>query len=326
MKSRTLTCLIAITLFAALPFPVRLAAQEEPDGVTSANTDPANPVPLINQPLVPDARKPGGAEFMLTVNGTGFVSTSVVKWNGSSQTTTFMSSSQLIAKILASDVVAARTVSVTVVNPSPGGGTSNVVFFEVTPPSSSITMSAPSTFDIETGPGSVAVGDFNGDGKLDLVVGNVFSNAVRVLLGEGNGTFQAAVDYGTGISPSAVEVGDFNGDGRLDLVVTNSCGSDRASGIGQVKCGGSCSPGHPCPSGCRCFGRCFPIVYSGYCEINDSTGMLLTDGLCVSHRYNQCYIQPSANCPKGKPAINPSDTTCGGFGIARIDLARKCSF
>jgi VCBS repeat protein len=75
-------------------------------------------------------------------------------------------------------------------------------------------MSAPSTFDTGTGPGSVAVGDFNGDGKFDLVVGNVFSNTVRVLLGEGNGTFQAAVDYGTGISPSAVEVGDFNEDGR----------------------------------------------------------------------------------------------------------------
>jgi hypothetical protein len=90
MKSRTWILVTAMTLFAAMAIPVRLAAQEEPEGVTSANTDPANPVPLINQPLVPDARKPGGAEFMLTVNGTGFVSTSVVKWNGSSQTTTFM--------------------------------------------------------------------------------------------------------------------------------------------------------------------------------------------------------------------------------------------
>jgi hypothetical protein len=42
----------------------------------------SNPVPLINQPLVPDAVAPGGQGFMLTVNGTGFVSGSVVNWNG----------------------------------------------------------------------------------------------------------------------------------------------------------------------------------------------------------------------------------------------------
>jgi len=66
--------------------------------------------------------------------------------------------------------------------------------------------------------------------------------------------------------------------------------------------------------------------YSGYCEINDYTGKLLTDGLCVSHRYNFCYIQPSANCATGKQAIKPSDDSCGGLGTARIDLARTCSF
>jgi probable HAF family extracellular repeat protein len=67
--------------------------------------------------------------------------------------------------------------------------------------------------------------------------------------------------------------------------------------------------------------------YSGYCEINDYTGgKLLTDGSCVSHRYNFCYIQPSANCPTGKQAVNPSGDSCGGLATARIDLARKCSF
>ena len=45
----------------------------------------SNPVPLINQPLVPDAVAPGGPAFTLTVNGTGFVSASVVNWNGSAR-------------------------------------------------------------------------------------------------------------------------------------------------------------------------------------------------------------------------------------------------
>ena len=111
-----------------------------------------NPVPLINQPLVPDAIAPGGAGFTLTVRGTGFVSGAVVKWNDSSLATTFVSHSQLTASVPASDIAAASTASVTVVNPSPGGGRSNVMFFEVTPPSTSIALSAPSAFGAGTDP------------------------------------------------------------------------------------------------------------------------------------------------------------------------------
>ena len=66
-----------------------------------------NPVPLINQPLVPDATKPGGAGFTLTVNGTGFVSGSVVHWNGNARATTFVSPSKLTATITASDIAVA---------------------------------------------------------------------------------------------------------------------------------------------------------------------------------------------------------------------------
>src|SRR5205814_5376244 len=91
----------------------------------------ANPVPLISQPLVPDAIAPGGAEFTLTVNGTGFVSGSVVNWNGSARATSFVNSSQLTATILPADIATANTASVTALNPSSGGGTSNVVFFPV---------------------------------------------------------------------------------------------------------------------------------------------------------------------------------------------------
>jgi VCBS repeat protein/FG-GAP repeat protein/uncharacterized protein DUF4214 len=77
--------------------------------------------------------------------------------------------------------------------------------------------------DFGTGisPVSVAVGDFNADGKLDLAVSNNNSNTVSILLGTGTGSFGAKTDFGTGYSPDSVAVGDFNGDGKLDLAVTD---------------------------------------------------------------------------------------------------------
>jgi len=70
-------------------------------------------------------------------------------------------------------------------------------------------------------PASVAVGDFNGDGKADLAVANNDSS-VSILLGNGDGTFQQpALNYGAGANPVSVAVGDFNGDGKADLAVAN---------------------------------------------------------------------------------------------------------
>ena len=78
-------------------------------------------------------------------------------------------------------------------------------------------------------PSSVAVADVNGDGKLDVLVANMCSDtscaghgSVGVLLGNGDGTFQAAVTYDSGGSyTSSVAVGDLNGDGIPDLLVAN---------------------------------------------------------------------------------------------------------
>jgi hypothetical protein len=67
----------------------------------------------------------------------------------------------------------------------------------------------------------VAVGDFNGDGHLDLAVTNSGSSTVSVLMNNGNGTFATKVDYTTGFGPHGVAVGDFNSDGHLDLAVVN---------------------------------------------------------------------------------------------------------
>ena len=83
---------------------------------------------------------------------------------------------------------------------------------------------AASTVDYPVGkdPYSVAVGDFNGDDKPDLAVVNFRSNTVSILLGNGNGTFQPAVNVAVGSYPASLAVGDLNGDGKLDLAVSNS--------------------------------------------------------------------------------------------------------
>ena len=74
----------------------------------------------------------------------------------------------------------------------------------------------------------VSVGDFNGDGFADLAAINsdVANNGISVLLGNGDGTFQAAVRYIVGSGPGALTIADFNGDGAPDLVVANTNSND----------------------------------------------------------------------------------------------------
>lgn len=75
------------------------------------------------------------------------------------------------------------------------------------------------SYPVGTSPAAIVVGDFNGDGKIDIAVANSGSGDVSILLGNGDGTFQPAVNYSAGNSPKGIDVGDFNGDGKLDLAV-----------------------------------------------------------------------------------------------------------
>ncbi len=176
-----------------------------------------NPVPSISTPLFPQSLAPGGPSFVLTVDGSEFVASSVVEWNGAALPTTFVSGGQLKANVPSANIASPGTAWITVSN---GGVASNVGYFEITNATTTVSFSQNRFFPGNL-PTNVVAGDFNGDGRLDLAVANSYGK-VSILLGNGEGTFQPAVTYAVAVSLgfTFVAAGDFNGDGNLDLAVT----------------------------------------------------------------------------------------------------------
>src|SRR5215831_4404637 len=95
-----------------------------------------------------------------------------------------------------------------------------------------VDFAATKSYAVGTSPAAIVVGDFNGDGKVDIAVANTGSSDVSILLGNGDGTFQPAVNFSAGNSPSAIAVGDFNGDGKLDLAVLQPGANGVAGSVG----------------------------------------------------------------------------------------------
>ncbi len=101
------------------------------------------------------------------------------------------------------------------------------VLINTTPANSgtfSFTIMSPIT--VSTNPQEIRAGDVNGDGKIDLVIGSNTNAALNVLIGNGDGTFQANQTFVIGNSPTSVAIGEFNNDGAPDLVFSNGKGND----------------------------------------------------------------------------------------------------
>lgn len=173
-----------------------------------------NPGPCISGPLFPESLAPG-TPFVSTVGGSGFVSASAVEWNGPALPTTFVSSDRLTVNVPDACVALPGTAGETLSN----GGVISDVAYEITNPISSASFNQ--SCAVHQVPHSIAAGDFNGDGKLDLAVTSRNDGTASMLLGNGEAKFKPAVSCAAENGASSVTASDFKGNADLDLPVVN---------------------------------------------------------------------------------------------------------
>ena len=190
----------------------------------------------------------------------------------------------------------------------------------------SVSFNAPVTY--ATGGSSsqsVSVADINNDGNMDLVVtnmcveGQALCSGVAVLLGNGDGTFQAAIGSDSGgFETGAVAVADLNGDGNLDLVLTNNCQLYTCAGGTLTWLAGNgdgtfkpaidltATKGGPIVIGDVNNDSCPDLVTGGGVLLNNKTGSLCTGNFTLS----------SDNIPGGAVSIALADVN----GDHHLDL------
>lgn len=189
-----------------------------PGGGTSSATTFAinNAIPTIGG-ISPASATAGGSAFTLTVNGTGFVNGSIVRFNNIDRATTFVSSTQLTIQITTSDIAAAGTANISVFTPAPGGGASSAVDLPINNLAPTLTSISPT---------SKAVGD---PAFPLLVSGSNFSSSSVVRF---NGTARTATFVSSSQLSAQISAADVSTGGVYPIVVfTPSPGGGTSSAI-----------------------------------------------------------------------------------------------
>src|SRR5215469_14070207 len=194
-----------------------------------------NPVPALSS-LSPSNAIADGKAFTLTLNGTGFVSASIVEVNGTTPTTTFVNSTQLTVMITPADMQGVLSLSVTVTNPAPGGGVSNALVcailipesLKVFPTSPSISVGATQQF--------TAMVTFRGGNTQDLTASvtwsssntassSINSSGLATAVAVGRPQITATLGSVSGSAPLIVVVGSTATTSRFAYVANSSDGT-----------------------------------------------------------------------------------------------------
>ncbi|MGI4760329.1 MAG: IPT/TIG domain-containing protein [Janthinobacterium lividum] len=157
-------------------------------------TPPPNLVPTITG-LAPNTAVAGSGAFTLLVNGTGFISSSLVSFNGAQLATTYVSATQLTAQVPASALATAGTAGITVTSPAPGGGTSAAATFTVTTPAPTLVSFTPAQGLVGT---SVTITGTNLTGASSLTL-NGLSVGSFTVVDAGTLTFVVPVGATSGL-------------------------------------------------------------------------------------------------------------------------------
>jgi hypothetical protein len=270
-----------------------------------------NPVPFINNPLVPTSVAPGSGALTLTVNGGGFVNGATVNWNGTPLATTFVSNMKLTASIPVADTQTAGSGEITVTNPGTGTASNMEQFLVAAPGSNVFYGNAPnSPYGNYLSP--EGLWDFTGDGKLDLLVLSLVPQYSALMKGLGDATFATPASP-LPTSYTAWFVDDFNGDGKPDMLASPPPGPLQVfwgNGDGTFTAG----PTLPTPSGWVVVGNQGSNGISGM-SATDFNGDGKPDLLLENAKTGEFQVLWGNG--DGTFDAGPTATFPQGFGVAR---------
>ncbi len=235
-----------------------LAVSVTPPGAGTSNavifttTNGTFPVPTITY-LSPSCAPVGAQSLTLEVNGSNFAGGSVVRWNGGDQPTTVFGGDGLIAQIPSGDIASAGTSTVTVFNPSPGGGSSNSSTFTV-----GTGAVSPQSIAVDSTGRFVYVANEGCEGDFSEFVGSVSMYAINPTTGALTSIGSpVAADFGAKsvtVDPSgkfayvANQDGGSLGGGTVSMYTINpTTGALTSIGTIAAPCAGPPSPGSCAP-------------------------------------------------------------------------------
>lgn len=268
-----------------------------------------NPVPVIAS-VSPTGASVGGAAFTLTVNGSSFVATAVVKWNGTVLTTTYISGTQLTAQVPASDIASAGTANITVTNPTPGGGTSGTNTFSIGNGLPTITSLSPPSATV-------------GGAAFTLTVNG--TNFVSGSVTNWNGAALTTTYSSTTKITAQVPAGNLGSAGAVNITVTNPSPGGGTSGAAALTVNNAIpTVASVAPSSASVGGAAFTLTVNGTNFVSGS--MVNWNGIALSTSYASA-TQISAQVPasdiasSGSASITVTNPTPGGGTSSAVAFA-----